>query len=220
MSRKIKVKINWRKTKPLQMASLAHGVANAVESNKKFTNSPVKNTELETSATLVETTFSTRKDGKVKKDEFNNAVTDLDKKLHSVAEFVNGIANGDETVIHEASFESTKSKNSLASKPIVPNALKLESMPNGTIKSIANSVDGAKSYTHVLQLDSDDFTVTIVNDQIEIPVGAHVFIIPNTTRSASFLNLAPMKKVLVAVIANNAAGSSGFSPVSNTSTIL
>jgi hypothetical protein len=93
-------------------------------------------------------------------------------------------------------------------------------MANGTVKSIANSVDGAKSYTHVLQLDSDDFTVTIVNDQIEIPVGAHVFIIPNTTRSASFLNLPPMKKVLVAVLANNTAGSSGFSPVSNTSTIL
>lgn len=202
------------------MATFAHNIAKSITKNKFFSGSPISPSEIEASATAVEVNYPSRNSGQVNKDKYQKSLTDLDDKIHTVGEYVTDIAKGDPNVIHEAGYESTKAAGSSASVPVSPNAPKLESLSNGTVKSICNAVKGAKTYTHILVMDTNDFSITKNNGVIEIPIGTHAYIISNSTRSITFERLPSLKKVIVGVIASNAAGSSGFSNTSTSSTII
>ena len=219
MSKKIKARINWSKNSPLKMAGIAHGVASAMKGNATFPSPPVKASENETAATRVELAWANRKNGDLGKDELKNSCTDLDDKLHVTADYVNSVANGFETIIHSAGFESTGSTYARTSNPVAASSVTITSNKGGVIKAKALGAKGARMYTFILVLDAV-FNVTLQNGVLQLPPdSANVFIINSTKGSVNFSGLPAKKDVSVAVVLYNSAGDSGLSPIATSTTI-
>ncbi len=220
MSKKIRVRISWNKRKPLEMAGIAHGVASAMDGNKDFDKPTIDPKDIETAATRVETAWANRKNGAIGKDELINSSNDLDDKLHTEATYVDGVANGDETLIHSAGYSSTSNSTARVAKPTVSLSVSLTPMKGGMMKAKIVGAKGARGYCFVLVEDTA-FNYTIQNGVISVPTGstANAYIIYSTKGGVSFSGLTPLKNVSVAAIVFNSAGDSGFSPVATSSTI-
>ena len=220
MKKKVIVKINWSKSKYLPMATVAHANAKAIDGNTKFTTPKVTAAAMEIAATKVEQSYALRKNGQVAKDVLLKDAEDLDLKLHDQADYVSELANGDETIIHSAAFESTSIKHAKA--PILEEVVAgpvLKPSMGGNINAIANIVNGAKLYIFILVVDST-FNVTILpNGQIIIPDGTVARIICDTKHNVTFNGFEGKKDVFVAVLTKNASGYSNLSPVTCTQTI-
>lgn len=220
MKKKLVVKVNWSVKKPLPMATVGHGVADSMEGNANFKTPKVKPSDIREASTLVESTYPTRKNGAVAKDAFNNAVNNLDVKLHNQADYVSNLADGDESIIHSSGFETTGSKiMARYAAPVVDQAPVLTAVKGGGIKVKIGKVLNAKYYFYVLFVDAP-FSCTIVNGQIVPAEGSHPIIITSTKTIVTFTGLATLKPVSLAVIAFNAGGDSGFSPVATGATSL
>jgi flagellar hook-basal body complex protein FliE len=220
--KKIKVKMSWARATLLQQASFARGIVTAMTGNATFPTPAVTLTAMANAATRLETAWANRDNGAVARDELNNASTDLNDKLHTQAEYVDKIANGNDDIIHTAGFISTKPANERLSKvaaPMVATAPVIVSLAGGGIKVTVDAVAGAKVYCFILVLDGA-FNVTLINNQLEVPTGTNALIINSTKRTATFKNLPAMKPVQVAVVTINSASVSGFSTVVNGSTIV
>lgn len=220
--KRIFVKISWAKGKPLFIAAFARGVVTAMTGNTKFPTPAIAAATLTKAASRVEDAYGNRKNGAVARDELENAVVDLDDKLHAQAAYVDGIANGDANIIHSAGFVSTLPAGNRTARtaPVQPPAAPIiTAQKGGSIKVTCNTVAGAKIYCFVLVVDGA-FDVGINNNQIEVPTGTTAFIINSTKRSTVFNGLPVMKPVQVAVAVINAGGCVAFSPVSIGSTIV
>ena len=220
MKKKLVVKINWSSKNPLPMATVGHGVADAMEGNLNFKTPKVKLFDIRGASTLVESTYPNRKNGALAKDAFNKAVTNLDVILHDQADYVSNLAEGDETMIHSSGFETTAIK-ALAryAAPVIDQAPVLTTVKGGGIKVKINKVLHARYYFYVLFVDAP-FSCTIVNGHVVPAEGSHPIIITSTKTVVTFSGLATLKPVSVAAIAFNAGGDSGFSPVATGATSL
>ena len=220
MKKKIWVKITWGTKKPLQMAGIARGTVTAMTGNAKFATPKVALPAMTTAATRVETAWANRKNGATGKDELTNSSNDLDVLLHLQGDYVSGIANSDETIIHSAGFEATYSGSNLArtAKPDVAVAPVLKSVNGGVVKARVTPVLGAKNYCYLLSVDAS-INADVVNGQINIAAGGSLFIINSTKSNVAFVGLPVLKNVNVAVIVSNANGDNGFSPVATVITI-
>ena len=220
MKKKIVVRINWSSKKPLQMASVGHAVAEAMDGNANFKTPVVKPSEMGDAANLVETTYPGRKNGSIAKDSFNSAVIDLDEKLHYQADYVSNLANGDETIIHSSGFESTGNKIlSKNAAPFIVKAPVLVAVKGGGIKVKIEKVPNARYYCYILFVDAA-FSGSIINGQLNFAAGSNPIIINSTKTTVTFTGLPTLKPVSVAVVAFNAGGNSGFSPVATDATSL
>jgi len=220
MKKKIWARVNWSTKKALKMASIAHGIAKAMDGNAAFPAPPIKTADLDVAATRVELAFANRKNGKLGKDELFNSSNELDVMLHYQADYVSITANGDETIIHSAAFETINGNDSLAktAHPTANVAAVLKAESGGVVKAKVEPVKNARNYCFVMSVDTPINTI-LVNGQISFDVGAKVFVINSTKSSAVFTGLPKLKTVYVAVIISNANGDSGFSPVSTVLTL-
>jgi hypothetical protein len=219
MAKKIKAKISWNKKSPLTMAGVARGVATSLNGNARFTSPPVTSAVLNAAATRVENAWANRMNGQLAKDELNNASDALDELMHTLVDYVTSIANGDESIIHSANFETTSKMANRLSAPEAAAAPIITAAPRGVIKVKVNGVKGAKIYSFILVIDGD-FNVVLKEGYIDVPIGTNALIINSTKGNVVFEGLPGLKKVSVAVIVFNSSGSSGFSPVVNGSTLV
>ena len=220
MKKKIIVKISWTTKKPLQMAGTARGTVTAMTGNAKFPTPKVTLAAMNTAATRAEVAWANRKNGATAKDELTLASNDLDSLLHTQGDYVSGIANGDEAIIHSAGFEATGT-NANAPKvlaPATPAAPVLTSKNGGAIKVKATAVANADNYCFVLSVDSG-INATINNGQINIDAGSKLFIINSSKSSVTFSALPALKTVNVVVLVSNAQGNSGFSAIATGATL-
>lgn len=219
MAKKAKVKITWFLKYPLKMASTALGTVTAMRDNDYFNTPDVLLTDMYKAANNVSVTYADRKNGQIAKDEFNTANKLLNEYLHKQAEYVDDIADGDETIIHSAAFESTSTKRGASVKVDIADNLKLTSLIRGSIRAEVDKVNNATNYCFMLVM-GDSFNIEIINGKIQIPEGALTYIINSTKKTVVFKGLPAMKQVCVAVIASCPSGFLGISPVATASTIL
>ena len=219
MSRKVIVRISWSVKKPLQMASFALGTVSAMKTDDDFLSPEIALNTMTDAAVKVERDYSVRKNGVVAKDNLKTSTILLNSYLHSQAEFVNKIANGNATIIHNAGFESTSDERGAGIKPGIAGFVTLKAISGGGLKAKIAKVKGATNYCFILTTQGV-FNITTVGREIFIPSGYEVRIINTTKISVVFNNLMPMEIVKVAVIASNANGHNGISPVAMASTIL
>ena len=220
MKKKAIVKITWSKSKYLPMAILGHANSKAMDKNDNFTTPKVTSAAMELAATKVELAYAERKNGQVAKDELLKAAGDLDVNLYDQADYVSDIADGDESIIHSAAFQSTSNKHSKAPRleSIVTGPL-LTSAIGGNVNVVSNIVIGAKMYIFIMVVGGP-FNVTILpNGQIIVPAGTVAQIISDTKHMVTFNSLEGKNDVFVAVMTKNASGYSNLSPVSCTQTI-
>jgi hypothetical protein len=140
MKKKIIVKVNWSTKKALKMASIGRGTATAMTGNAGFPTPKVGLAAMNAAALRVDNAFLNKKNGTAGKDEFINSCNALDILLHAQAEYVSGIANGDETVIHSSGFESTS--NNVGARLAAPF---IEAAFNSTILNGQMTVDAGSN---------------------------------------------------------------------------
>lgn len=220
--KRIKVKMSWAKATLLQEASFARGTVTAMTGNATFLTPAVTLTAMTTAASRLENAWANRDNGAVARDELNNAATDLNDKLHTQAEYVDKIANGNDDTIHSAGFISTKPSDERLTRVAAPKATAapvITAVAGGSIKAVVDAVAGVKVYCFILVLDGS-FNITINNGQLEVPTGTNAIVINSTKRSAVFQNLPAMKPVQVGVVTINSTGTSVLSAVATGSTIM
>ena len=215
---KIKAKISWLRLTPLQQAAFARGTVSAMTGNASFATPTITLAAMSTAATRLETAWGNRNNGKVAQDEFKNAEIDLNAKLHSQAEYVSGIANGVEQVVHSAGFDTTTPATNRLQRiamPEAPSAPELTPVVGGTVKVMVNKVANAKIY-HFVMVTDGSFSVGISNGIIDVPTGVSASIISTSKRQAEFTALTAGKSVQVGVLVSNSTGTSAFSSVIST----
>ena len=220
LKKKIIVKISWSSRKPLQMAGTARGTVTAMTGNAKFPTPKVTLAAMTTAATRTEVAWANRKNGATAKDELTLASNDLDSLLHTQGDYVSGIANGDEAIIHSAGFEAIGSNASAAKgvAPATPAAPVLTSKNGGAIKAKVDAVANADNYCFVLSVDGA-INATINNGQINIDAGTKMAVLNSSKSSVEFTNLPALKPVSVVVVVSNSHGNSGFSAIATGATL-
>jgi hypothetical protein len=211
MTKPIVVLISWDNEKPTQMASFAHGVAQSIANNAAtFPTPPVTHQALDIAANRVELAFANRLNGPLAKTELQNADSALDVMLHQMAAYVNGVANGNASVIQTAGFKASSNQRLPATVPATPNAPKISGNA-ARLRIETNKVNGAISYCWLI-FTGEPASATITADCIILPGAAMV--IPDGHLREELHNLIPAgTKISVQVLAQNAAGKSGFSPL-------
>jgi hypothetical protein len=219
MKKKIIVKINWNTKKALKMASIARGTATAMTGNAGFPTPKVGLPAMSAAALRVDNAFANKKNGTAAKDELTNSSNALDVMLHAQAEYVSGIANGDETIIHSSGFESTSNNvGARLAAPFIEAAPIVTPLKGGSIKVKITPVANAHIYCFVLYVDAA-FNTTILNGQMTVDAGSNAIIINSTKSFVTFKGLPAYKPIKVAVVVLNANGDSGFSPVATGATL-
>lgn len=220
MKRKIRTRVFWRKDRPLEMAGKARGTVTAMTDNDNFKTPDVPLADIAQGATRTELAWANRKNGPLAKDELDTAADELDTMLIDQGDYVSKIANGNVTIIHSAGFESTQDKLLLKSAtPETPEAPVCTPMPGGAMKVSVKGKQNVSCYQFLLVVDGV-LNVTVLNGQLTIPAGSNTLVISSTKRSVVFTGLTSLKTVQVAAVTVNAAGTSGISPVSSSSTIV
>ncbi len=217
MSKPTAVLMNWNHMPPTQMAALAHGVADAIANNAATFPSPKPTPqELDGAATALELAYANRLNGPLAKTTFENADEALDTLLHQEADYVNGIANGDKSIIQTAGFTATSDVRLPKTIPATPNAPKISGNA-GVLRIETNNVTGATTFCWLV--------VTDVKSVQPPGVGSNYFslttpaiVISNGHFREELHNALPAgTTITVMVMAFNTAGQSGFSsPVSFT----
>jgi hypothetical protein len=221
MPKKIVVKVNWDVEKPTEMAAFTHTVATNLTANAvTFPTPPYTPTLLNTAATLVENTFTNRNNGDVARLAFENAVKDLDTKLHAVADYVSNVANGDTTKIDITGFSATSNTRTPAVRITTIAPPTLTPIMGGMVKSVIPAIKNADNYTHIACTDPSTI-ITVMDNQIkfENQPNQPVYIIANGNANETFTNLATQSRLFVWVVAHNTAGNSPLSPMVSTAVI-
>lgn len=210
--KKVRVKFSWSTKKPLGMASFARGTVDGMTGNAHFLTPDVAYTLISTSATRVELAYANRKNGQVGKDELTNSVAEQDTLLRTQMGYVMKVSGGDATIIHSGNWVTTgapKAKATIADQQAAP---ALKAISGGNINVTSAKVPKASVYVFVLVLGTD-FTVTILNGLLCIPLGVVAYTATSTKHTASFTCIPGLQEVTVAMYTVNAAGTSLLSSV-------
>ncbi len=208
MAKPIVVLMNWTKMSPIQMAAFAHNIASRIPAASKSSSPPVAPEDLTNAATRLELAYANRMNGAEAKTEFEAADKALDELLHEVAAYVNSNANGDAVIIEAAGFTATSNERKPATVPAVPNAPGITGNASALRLQIA-SVAGATSYCWVI-FTGETSSATVAETHITLS-GAATVIPGGKTREVLRNVVAAGTKITVQVLAQNAAGKSGFS---------
>lgn len=210
MPRKIVVRVTWDESHPPDMASFAHGVADALRNNTETFQTPdVSPDDLDAAANRVDLAYARRMNGPAAKTELEEADTALDDLLHTEATYVSGVAKGNKATIQLSTFVPTSDVNTPATAPATPGAARISGNA-AELSLIIDAVPGATSYCWLIFLDAP-VTATVGSNYISLPA-ARVIIIPNGHARETLRNIIPAgTKISVQVMAQNAAGKSAFS---------
>ena len=209
MSKPIAVLMNWIHMPATEMAAFAHNTSAKMNGNPNFPKPDVPYADMDAAADRLELAYANRMNGDAAKTEYENADEALDTLLHQQAAYVNGIANGDAAIIESAGFVTTAQSRKKAVVPAVPDAPQISGNAPGLHLQIP-AVTGAKTYCWVIFTTGDKSTATVAATHIVLPEAA--IVIPDgATRETLRGVIAAGTTITVQVLAQNAAGKSGFS---------
>ncbi len=217
MKRKIIVLISWTKLSVLDYVLFSNTVIFCLTGNIKFPNLPATMLALKAATDRLQAAYPNRKKGDDEKVEFKNAKKELNALLHKFAEYVNLVADGNEALILSAGFVPSKSTSTHAGIPDCPGMVKLATVMGGTLIVEVGKVEGAVSYIFLLFLGVDYFIVEVNNNFLTLsPSSIRTILIPDGKLKETVTGLTPGTIVYVQALAQNSAGKSAFSPLSNT----
>ena len=208
MAKPIVVLMNWPKMKSIQMAALAHNIASKINASGQFPDAPVAAKNLDAAANRLELAYANRINGPEAKTEFEAAGNALDDLLRQEAAYVNTLANGDTVLIEAAGFTATNNERKRATVPAAPNAPTVSGNAS-ELHLLIPSVPGARNYCWII-FTGEAATATVAETHITLS-GAAIVIPDGTTRETLRGVIAAGTKITVQVLAQNAAGKSGFS---------
>ena len=212
MPKPIVVLMTWIHQNPLDMAALAIRVAQDLTENAAtFPSPPVTPESLAAAANDVTIAYGNRMNGPAAKTALDQADAILDEMLHMEAGYVNTVANGNKATIEASGFTATSDSRKPATVPATPAAPKISGNASALHLETDNDAD---SFCWLVFTDAA-VTPTVTGSHITLPA-APVTIIPNGHFREDLLNTIPAgTKIAVQVLAQNAAGKSGFSPLVN-----
>jgi hypothetical protein len=211
MAKFITVLMTWIKMTAVQMAAFAHGVSAAMAGNLNFPSPPVALADMDAAATRLELAWSKRMNGDAAKTELDNADAALDDMLHTQSAYVSAQSKGVASTIESAAFVATSNSRTKAVIPITPGAPKVKGNA-AALDFNTPTITGATFCWVIFQ--GTPGTVTIAENRIMISGGTgNTIIIPDGHTHESLHNVIAAGTVITAmVLAQNAAGKSGFSP--------
>ncbi|MEP7168136.1 MAG: hypothetical protein ABI855_02075 [Bacteroidota bacterium] len=211
MPKKIIVKVTWSPRKPLSMASFAGETVTDMTGNALTPSPDVPLIDITTAANLVVSTYATRNNGDLAQTNYENAVKDLDAKLHKNADYVSNLAGGDAAKIESTGYLPTSDSRHAAVRPAAPSAPKLIALGGKRIKSMVEKVIGAEDYTHIFYTDPDA-SISVTETQILISSKTPVTLVTGGVNEEAS-GFTELTKVFVGVVAHNAAGYSNLSSI-------
>ena len=129
-----------------------------------------------------------------------------DTTFGTQAEYVDRIANGNETIILKSGFTATKSETTPASIPNAPvvSELKVNSLP-GSVHVEVEYQQGVKNYLYFFT--STDAPINLENNEFSLAQNPGVIgVISNSHRKVDFNNLTSGATLYLSVVAQNTAG--------------
>ena len=139
------------------------------------------------------------------------AMKTLRTSLRQQADYVDGIANGDATIIEKSGFHATQSESNPAVIPAARQNFDAEAIPHtaGGVHVSADPNPGAKG--HVTIVRTPDVAITITGSQITFKVGNSVAsVLIDTHRTGDFLNLPSLTPMKSRSASFNTAGMGDF----------
>lgn len=166
--------------------------------------------------------------GKAQKPAFEQAKINLMKALDSTADYVTGVANGNELLIILAGFTPTKSNQSTVPPPVQPTGVRLTRSNTGELLSECDNQPVVDTYLAFLTPNAPiplNISISgtgqlVVTSGMQGPQGAQgsntpaqvEFIIDlNKNRKKKFMGLTPGTTYFITYVAINAQGVSPFS---------
>src|SRR4051812_8503841 len=208
MFRPIAVKMAFLRFIPTQKTSLGKTIiTNLGDNAATFPAPPIAITQLTSiNNSLIDAELAAQSGDLVAKANLKLRKKEWNDAFKLTANYVNYIANGNESIIVLAGFESTKSETSPAQKPGVASDFK--ATVNGTKGNIAASwgaVDGAKAF--VVTALPANASVTYNGDTMLLTVGdTTIYVLVSTGRKVEISNVPVGTSVAVSVYAVNSAG--------------
>ena len=217
MSLKITALYSWVNLETPDVASFANYVVKLMTDNIDFPDPPIPLTAISDAATLLVSIYPNRKSGVANKNDYKNAVKNLDTILHKTADYVSFVANSDITKIVSTGFLPSKSSRSVVASPGNPGIVKLTPKPGGILNMAIEKVAGAKSYVYVVFLGENHPNITIKKNTLVLPPNSdNMIIIPCGGLRETLTNLERGTKVYVKALAQNSTGISAFCTMNNT----
>ena len=222
MPRKPKVKITWRKSAPEPMFKLMKVVNDYfVLYVALFPDPPIKLVDFLAIMNELFTAFGLRKDGVAAKDRLTKAAIAADEILRKFAEYVDGIANGDVSVINKSGFEPTKvnaTKETVV--PEIASAVTASVEKGGILHLTTPAIAGATSCTYLI-FKGKPFAVNITGQYIEIPekTDSKLLIVAGGTLRQTLNGFAPGTELNIQVLGKNSVGFGPISPAVQVFTI-
>jgi hypothetical protein len=212
MSKPVVALISWSSAKPTQMAAFAQGISQSLTTNAAaFPHPPVTAVNLAAAASRLQLAYANRLNGPQAKTELAAADAALDDMLHQLATYVTIVANGSAAVIQSAGFKASSSDRLPATVPETPDAPAISGNA-AALRIETGKVTGASTYCWLI-FTGQPATAAVTADCISLPA-APVMIIPDGHLREDLHNLIPAgTKISAQVLAQNAAGKSGFSPL-------
>ena len=216
MPRLIVVLISWTALSCLNLLFFVNGIIEKLYGNPKFLTPPVTKIELQAAYDLVNSTYANHLKGEDEKQQYEDAMSALDVMLHSLALYINPIANGDRQLILSTGFEATTGVIVAAVKPGTPAAVLLKSIAGGSLHMSIGEIPGADSYVFIVYCGSPTSPALSSDECITLPPNVqNVYIITDGNLSETLTNLPIGTHAFVQALAQNSAGKSSFGPITS-----
>lgn len=175
-----------------------------------FPNLPIPQADLIVTNNALNTTYlAYQQGGDSKKGAYQDAFSTWRIQFSKTADYVDLIADGDEAVINQSGFKSTKSERVPSSK--IDRLLNLDAVgirPSGIVHVTADAIDQAGNKGYLYMLSDKSLEIKQNGEQIEVIKDGNVIvtIYAGTTKMHDFNNLSSMSKLKVHGLGFNAAG--------------
>lgn len=216
---KVHVSLSYHRTDLDELDAFAEGVSQGIFGNPSiFTAPPIPESVIQAAIdAYVDKRAAYKNGGSAQKGAFQTAKTTLMGQLDTLADFVDGVANGDGNIITTAGFVPTKAVDSAAHKPAAPVVKVKRGESTGVLLAECAPVAGAEYYGCVVSEGQPLAEAAINGSGYLIFTGVnHVFgFILTKERKKEILGNVPGRTYYIYYYAVNAAGVSQLSePVS------
>ena len=197
------------------MASIAtNSVAKMTGNPDMTTPSPkVPLLDMTESANAVTEQYADRFNGPMNKENFKNAVNDLDLKLHEQLGYASNQADGIALIIDSAGFAATTNARKVAVRLGDTNTPKLKTMGNGKMKSTIVRMEGAKEYVHIFFHDPNSIIIVTRNTISCMSANGGSFSMVSGKLKEVMEGFTPNKKIYACAVARNKRGYGNLSAI-------
>jgi hypothetical protein len=206
--------VSYHQYSGTQLDTFGHSVLDGIYNNSgTFASPPINKGDYQKVLDIYHDAYENYKNGgKSQKGAYTIARTNLTIALDSLGNYVETLPGVDEGIIQLSGFEPTKTGDTKAVPPTIPNIDKLTKQGNGTISAECFKVDGAEYYGCLVLSLPLDTSIQMVDGMLRFDkvssIVAHVL---TKSRKKTISALTPVATYWVYFYAANSAGVSGIS---------